>query len=211
MDEISKNFIENFIDEDIAEGGRAAAHRIVLIAAVDDQHEHGQVFGLTDGRARLEAGAGVDRELLPVQDERRAELDRVHQLLRRRVPLGEFKAYETESGLPVEELTAANCGPMLLGVEQTVFRRAGFIRFSDLPVTQDEALRRRLNALVTTGDDSGCGSPEGWNSFSRSMCKASAIFCAVSSVAALPIMIERQCFLGLWGSSCQSGTKLVLR
>ena len=73
----------------------------------------------------------------------------------RRVPLGAFRAYETETGLPVPELTAANCGAMLLGVEQTVFRRAGFIRFSDLPVTQDEALRRRLNALVTTGDESG--------------------------------------------------------
>lgn len=79
----------------------------------------------------------------------------IERATRRRVPLGEFKAYETVSGLPVEELTAANCGSVLLGVEQTVFRRAGFIRFSDLPVTQDEALRRRLNALVTTGDDSG--------------------------------------------------------
>ena len=79
----------------------------------------------------------------------------IERTTRRRVPLGEFKAYETESGLPVEELTAANCGQTLLGVEQTVFRRAGFIRFSDLPVTQDEALRRRLNALVTIGDDSG--------------------------------------------------------
>ena len=79
----------------------------------------------------------------------------IERTTRRRVPLGEFRAYETESGLPVAELTAANCGAMLLGVEQTVFRRAGFIRFSDLPVTQDEALRRRLNALVTTGDDSG--------------------------------------------------------
>ena len=73
----------------------------------------------------------------------------------RRIPLGEFRAYETHTGLPVPELTAANCGQMLLGVEQTVFRRAGFIRFSDLPVTQDDALRRRLNALVTTGDESG--------------------------------------------------------
>ena len=73
----------------------------------------------------------------------------------RRIPLGDFRAYETHSGLPVPELTAANCGQMLLGVEQTVFRRAGFIRFSDLPVTQDEALGRRLNALVTTGDESG--------------------------------------------------------
>ena len=71
----------------------------------------------------------------------------------RRIPLGEFSAYETHTGIPVPELTAANCGQMLLGVEQTVFRRSGFIRLADLPVTQDEALRRRLNALVTTGDE----------------------------------------------------------
>lgn len=74
-----------------------------------------------------------------------------------RVPLGEFKAFETATGLPVPELTAANCGQMLLGVERSVFLRSGFLRLSDLPVTQDEALRRRLNALVTTGDDSGSG------------------------------------------------------
>ncbi len=79
----------------------------------------------------------------------------IQRRTKRRVPLGEFQAFETDSGLPVPELTAANCGQMLLGVEQTVFRRAGFIRHADLPVTQDEALRRRLNALVTTGDDSG--------------------------------------------------------
>ena len=74
-----------------------------------------------------------------------------------RIPLGEFRAYETKTGMDVPELTAANCGQMLLGVEQSVFRRAGFIRLTDLPVTQDEALRRRLNALVTTGDESGDG------------------------------------------------------
>ncbi len=71
-----------------------------------------------------------------------------------RVPLGVFRAYETASGLAVPELTAANCGQTLLGVERSVFIRAGFIRLSDLPVTDDEALRRRLNALVTTGDES---------------------------------------------------------
>ena len=79
----------------------------------------------------------------------------IERRTKRRVPLGEFQAYETKTGLPVEELTASNCSQLLLGVEQTVFRRAGFIRHADLPVTQDEALRRRLNALVTTGDDSG--------------------------------------------------------
>ena len=74
-----------------------------------------------------------------------------------RTPMGEFRAYETESGLPVAELTGANCGQMLLGVEKSVFLRAGFLRLTDLPVTEDEALRRRLNALVTTGDESGTG------------------------------------------------------
>ena len=79
----------------------------------------------------------------------------IERRTKRRIPLGEFQAYETDSGLPVTELTASNCGAVLLGVEQSVFRRAGFIRHADLPVSQDEALRRRLNALVTTGDDSG--------------------------------------------------------
>ncbi len=72
-----------------------------------------------------------------------------------RTPLGEFRAYETASGLPVAELTGTNCGEILLGVERSVFLRAGFIRLADLPVTADEGLRRRLNALVTTGDESG--------------------------------------------------------
>ena len=74
-----------------------------------------------------------------------------------RIPLGDFKAYETESGLAVPELTAANCGEKLLGIERNVFLRSAFIRHSDMPVTSDDALRSRLNALVTTGDESGDG------------------------------------------------------
>lgn len=81
----------------------------------------------------------------------------IERATRGRVPLGEFRAYETESGLPVPELNAANCGAQLLGVERSVFQRAGFIRLTDMAVTQDDALRRRLNALVTTGDESGDG------------------------------------------------------
>lgn len=79
----------------------------------------------------------------------------IERRTRGRVPLGEFRAYETDSGIPLPELTGANCGERLTGVEQSVFRRAGFIRLADLPVTQDEALRRRLRDLVTTGDESG--------------------------------------------------------
>ena len=72
-----------------------------------------------------------------------------------RVPMGDFLAWETQTGLAVRELTAENCGQVLLGVEKSVFLRTGFLRFSDLPVRSDEALRRRLNALVTTGDETG--------------------------------------------------------
>lgn len=72
-----------------------------------------------------------------------------------RIPLGAFRAYETDTGIAVPELRSDNCGEILLGVEQSVFRRSGFIRMSDMAITEDEALRRRLNDLVTTGDESG--------------------------------------------------------
>ena len=74
-----------------------------------------------------------------------------------RLIFSDFQAYETETGLEISELNGANCGQMLLGVERSVFVRAGFLKLTDLPVTQDEALRRRLNNLVTTGDESGAG------------------------------------------------------
>ena len=76
---------------------------------------------------------------------------------RGRVPMGDFLAWETQTGLAVRELTGENCGLVLLGVEKNVFLRTGFLRFSDLPVKADDALRRRLNALVTTGDETGDG------------------------------------------------------
>lgn len=72
-----------------------------------------------------------------------------------RTPFGAFQAFETETGLPVPQLTATNCGKMLLGIDREVFYRTGFLRLTDLPVTDDGALRDRLNALVTTGDESG--------------------------------------------------------
>lgn len=72
-----------------------------------------------------------------------------------RVPMGAFRAFETETGVDIPEIRADNCGELLLGVEQSVFRRAGFIRLSEMTITEDESLRHRLNDLVTTGDDSG--------------------------------------------------------
>ena len=72
-----------------------------------------------------------------------------------RVPMGEVKAYETHTGIPVPELSVAAPGQVLLGVERSVFARSGFLRQAEMPVTEDESLRRRLNELVTTADESG--------------------------------------------------------
>ena len=72
----------------------------------------------------------------------------IERSTRGRLIFGEFKAYETETGVEVPELNSLNCGQTLLGVERSVFERAGFIRLADLPVTQDDALRRRLNNLA---------------------------------------------------------------
>ncbi len=100
------------------------------------------------------SGTPMSGRLLLEWDGRRITIERS---TKGRIPLGEFRAYETESGLDIPALTAENCGQMLLGVERNVFRRAGFIRLADLPVTADDDLRRRLNALVTTGDESDDG------------------------------------------------------
>ena len=81
----------------------------------------------------------------------------IERTTRGRLIMGDFRAYETETGVDIPELNATNCGQMLLGVERSVFTQAGFLKLSDLPVQQNDALRRRLNALVTTGDESGNG------------------------------------------------------
>ena len=70
-----------------------------------------------------------------------------------RAPMGVFRAYETESGTPVRELTADRCGEVLCGVERSVFERTAFIRQLGLAVSEDQALEKRLGALVTTGED----------------------------------------------------------
>lgn len=72
---------------------------------------------------------------------------------RGRSPMGQFRAYEKNSGVPVPELTAENCGRVLLGVERSVFERSAFVRQLGLAVSADDALEKRLASLVTTGEE----------------------------------------------------------
>lgn len=70
-----------------------------------------------------------------------------------RAPLGVFSAVYTDSGLPVEGMTGANCGETLLGVPKRVYQRSAFVWQAGLGLTPDDELEARLSALVTTGDE----------------------------------------------------------
>lgn len=94
-----------------------------------------------------EAMAGV---LELEQDGRRITITRTSTA---RAPMGVFSAVYTDTGLPVERLTGANCGETLLGVPKRVYQRSAFVRQQGLALTPDDALESRLSALVTTGEE----------------------------------------------------------
>ena len=72
----------------------------------------------------------------------------------RRGSLNLFRAFYSDSGAAVPELTADNCGQILLGAEKSVFERSAFIRQAGLNIGADPALEARLHAMVTTGEES---------------------------------------------------------
>ena len=58
---------------------------------------------------------------------------------------GVFKAYETQTGIEVPELTAANCGEKLLGVEQSVFAKAGFVKLKDMKRNENHFFKNHIS------------------------------------------------------------------
>lgn len=66
-------------------------------------------------------------------------------------PFGVFKAWDAGTGLAIASLTAENCGRELLGVEREVFRRSAFLSGTELAVSPDQDLSRRLGALAASG------------------------------------------------------------
>ena len=66
-----------------------------------------------------------------------------------KAPMSIFRAYETESGKELGALSGENCGRTLCGVERSVFERTAFIRQLGMSVNGDDALEKRLGALVS--------------------------------------------------------------
>ena len=73
---------------------------------------------------------------------------------RANAPMGTFSAEYTNTTISVPHLTASSLGETLTGVPQDVLERSAFIRQSGLSIDQSTALERRINALLTTGEES---------------------------------------------------------
>lgn len=96
------------------------------------------------------SGKAMEGQLQIVHEGRRITIERSSTA---RSPLGVFRAYDTDSGLPIKDLTAQNCGQTLLGVPRQVFERSAFLRQDGMPIQMEATLEQRLGALVTTGDE----------------------------------------------------------
>ena len=68
-------------------------------------------------------------------------------------PLGNLRAVDGDTSSPLPELGAADCGQVLTGVEESVFRRSAFLSQRGAAVSTDPQLEKRLSSLVTAGSE----------------------------------------------------------
>ena len=69
-------------------------------------------------------------------------------------PFGGFSAVYADTQLPVPELTAQNCGEMLLGVGREVWERSAFVGSAPtLTIDGTPELERRIAALFSSGEE----------------------------------------------------------
>ena len=68
-------------------------------------------------------------------------------------PMQEFSATYTGTDEPVPGMTSDTAGEMLTGVPKAVFERSAFIRQGGLGISNSAELEKRINSLVSTGDE----------------------------------------------------------
>ena len=72
---------------------------------------------------------------------------------RANAPMQAFSATWTGTDEPVPWLTASNAGETLTGVQREVFERSAFIRQAGMAVQGGAALEKRINAIVSSGEE----------------------------------------------------------
>lgn len=74
-------------------------------------------------------------------------------------PMREFSAVYTGTNVSVDGLDGSNAGEALTGASKEVFRRSAFVEQGSIAVTGSPELEKRINAIVSTGDE-GCSFSE---------------------------------------------------
>lgn len=74
-------------------------------------------------------------------------------------PMREFSAVYTGTNIPVDGLDGSNAGEALTGASKEVFRRSAFVEQGSIAFTGSPELEKRINAIVSTGDE-GCSFSE---------------------------------------------------
>lgn len=74
-------------------------------------------------------------------------------------PMREFSAVYTGTNVPVDGLDGSNAGEALTGASKEVFRRSAFVEQGSIAFTGSPELEKRINAIVSTGDE-GCSFSE---------------------------------------------------
>lgn len=68
-------------------------------------------------------------------------------------PMGVFSCTYAGTDTPARGLDALRCGETLLGVPQSVYQRCAFISSGSMDIDADADLERRINALISTGEE----------------------------------------------------------
>lgn len=71
-----------------------------------------------------------------------------------KLPMKDFSAVYSDTGVPYEGITPETAGEILFGVSEAVYERSAFISQSAIKIGQSPDLEKRITALVTSGDES---------------------------------------------------------
>lgn len=103
------------------------------------------------------SGAAMQGEMELAADGKDITITRTTKL--KSAPMREFSAVYTGTNVPVDGLDGSNAGEALTGASKEVFRRSAFVEQGSIAVTGSPELEKRINAIVSTGDE-GCSFSE---------------------------------------------------
>lgn len=110
--------------------------------------------GILADKNRFQPWSGMPMQgMLELESETFGAVTLTRDTSRADSPMGRFSATRTGSGDTVAGLSASGCGEALLGVPREVYERSAFIRQSGLAIEPNAELERRIEALITTGEE----------------------------------------------------------